>query len=223
MKCIGYMGVEAFDIILYIARTIVMLNYPILIIDLSETGALAKAIYHGMDLDSENGIIHYRNLNYIRKMPEEDELKDYDKGVVFIVYGLNYVAHPSINLDYINIITDPFPNHIDQINILLNEFPLDSMKVKILVRDIISLNDLERVKYSIKLAHNPYSIKYLYFDINDRENAIECQISQLVRFRRISSKMKNIIISETGDVFANIKLSRIRKAFFYAKKGGDIR
>ena len=84
MVCVGFVGVEAFDIILYIGKTITVLDYRVLIVDLSKTGAMTRAIYHGMDMDSADDIIHYRNINYIRRVPKDNELNDYRDGVVLL-------------------------------------------------------------------------------------------------------------------------------------------
>lgn len=223
MVCIGYAGVEAFDIILYIGKTLTLLNYPVLIIDLSNTEALTKTIYHGMDMNSSIDIIHYRNLNYIRKVPDIKELNNFRNGVVFVAYGLNYIEMQPINLDYLNIVVNPFPNNIDKVNKFLCNVPTDNIKVRILVRDIINFDDFERVKTKIISGKSPVSTRYLYYDMNDYENALKCQIYQVVRFRRISSGMKKIILSEIIDILPSIKPSRIKKAVCVARKGDKLR
>jgi hypothetical protein len=223
MICIGYAGVEAFDIILYIGKALTMLNYPVLIIDLSDTGALTKTIYHGMNLDSTNDIIHYRNLNYIRKVPEKKDLNDFSNGVVFVVYGFNHIKNHPIHLDFLNIVLDTFPNNIDKVNKFLRTISTDNMQISILVRDVITLDDFERTKASIKSGQSPASTRYLYYDIYDHENALQCQTSQLIRFRRISSGMKKLIMSEISDMLPSIKPSIVRKAISLARKGEKLR
>ncbi|CUH93240.1 hypothetical protein [Herbinix luporum] len=218
MICIGYLGVEAFDIILYIGQTISKLKYPVLIVDLSDTGALTKAIYHGMDLYSTEEIVHYRNLNYIRRLPQENELKDFNEGVVFVVFGFNYINTHPIKLDIINIVADPFPNHINKINVLIKDIPLDK-QLRLIIRDIITLDDLERTKNSLIFSNKPVPVKYLYLDIADYENAIQCQRIQIVRFKRISSRMKKLIVNEIAHTIPNIKPSKIRRAVSTARKG----
>lgn len=219
MVCVGYMGIEAFDIILYIGQTLSKLKYPVLIIDLSDSGALKKSIYHGMDMDSTNDIVHYRNLNYISRIPGKEELLEFKEGMIIIVYGFNYRDIPVIPLDYLNIVVDSFPNNIDRVNSILKDIPTDKLKIKLLVRDLISIDDLERIKESIMLPSKPFSIDYLYLDMVDYENAIKCQISQVVRFRKISNRMKKIIVNGIQDILPNIKLSQIRRAAFIAGKG----
>lgn len=223
MVCIGYAGVEAFDIILYIGKTLTVLNYPVLIIDLSNTEALAKTIYHGMEINSSTDLIHYRNLNYIRKVPDENELSNFGNGVVFVVYGLNYIEKETIRLDYLNIVVDPFPNNIDKVNRFLCNVPTNNNKVRILVRGIINIDDFERVKTSITSRQSPVSTTYIYYDMNDYENALKCQLYQNVRFKRISSGMKKVIMSELIDLLPSIKPSRIKKAVCLARKGEKLR
>lgn len=219
MICIGYVGVEAFDIILYIGKSLSMLNYPVLIIDLSDTRALTKTIYHGMNLDSSDTMIHYRKLNYIRKVPEETELKEFSEGIIFIVYGFNYIESIPYHLDFLNIVVDPFPNNIDRINGILNNSSLENMNVNLLIRDIVTIDDYVRVKSSIVSARSHSRSSYLYYDIYDYENALKCQLFQSIRFTKISSGMKKLIMSQIADILPSLKHSVIRKAICIAKKG----
>lgn len=219
MICIGYIGVEAFDIILYFGKTLSMLDYPVLVIDLSDSGALTKTLYHGMDLDSETNIIHYRNINYIRRIPDETELGDFSNGIIFVVYGFNNTWMYSLKLDYLNIITNPFPYNIDKINRMISSIHIDNTKVRILVRDIINIDDFERVTSGITKRFNPVSARYIYYDMNDYENAMKCQISQVIRFKKISSSMRRYIKSEIVDLLPNIKAYNIRRAICLARKG----
>jgi hypothetical protein len=221
MVCIGYVGLEAFDIILYVGQIINKLRYPVLIIDLCDTGALTKTICHEMDLDSKTGIVHYRNLNYIRRVPEDKELEDFDKGVVFVAYGLNYKEPNPIQMDLVNIVVDSFPNNIDKINLLIKDIQYNKQNIRLLIRDIISVDDIERTKESIMLSHRPARIDYLYLDHADYENAVRCQTSQVVQFRNISSRMRKTIINEIYDIVPGIKKSNIRRAVFLAERGRE--
>ena len=219
MICIGYIGVEAFDIILYIGKSISMLNYPLLIIDLSGTGALNMTIYHGMDLDSRDNIVQYRNINYTRRVPDDRELKDYEEGVIFVVYGFNYTEDLPIHPDHLNIVVNPFPHNIHRVNRALYKVLAENINIRVWVRDIVTIDDFERVKGSIIPALKSHSAMYLYYDINDYENAVRCQNSQVIRFRRISTGMRKAIMTELSDIFPSIKPSIIRRAFCLARKG----
>ncbi len=231
MICIGYIGVEAYDIILYIGKTISLLNYPVLIIDLSDTGALTKTIYHGMGLDSREDIVQYRSLNYTRKVPDAKELKEFDDGVLFVVYGFSNIEKYPIHLDYLNIVVNPFPHNTFRVNRALcscsseniSESISENLDIRVLVRDIVTIDDFDRIRDSIVSVLSPTKTMYLYYDIIDYENALKCQISQGVRFRKISFGMKKIVMTEIGDIFPSIKPSIIRKAVGLARKGEKCR
>jgi hypothetical protein len=128
MLCIGFAGCEAFDVILYMGRTLTKLNYRVLIIDLSDTGALNKAIYHGMNLDSYKDIVNYRDINYIRRMPKEEELMAFKEGIMLIVYGLNITEH-TISCNVMNIVVNTFPYALEKINslVLKSELHVDQL------------------------------------------------------------------------------------------------
>ena len=223
MICIGYIGVEAYDIILYVGKTITLLNYPVLIVDFSDTDALANTIYHGMELDSREHIVQYRNLNYTRKVPNPKELKEYDDGVIFVVYGFNNIENYPIHMDFLNIVVNPFPHNTFRVNTALSNVSTENINIRVLVRDIVTIDDFDRVRASIISVLSPSRTMYLYYDIKDYENALTCQISQVVRFRKISSRMKRIIMTEIGDILPSIKPSIIRKAVGLARKGEKCR
>jgi hypothetical protein len=219
MICLGYIGVEAFDIILYIGKTLSMLDYPVLIIDLTDTEALTKSIYHGMELDSTENITHYRGISYIRKIPPRKDLSDFDNGVVFVVYGLDITWKHTIQLDYLNIVIDSFPNNIDRVKRAISDVPTDNIRLRLLVKDIVTIDDFDRVKASFVSEIMPISSKYIYYDINDYENAIRCQVFQSIRFKGISKKMNKFIRSEIADILPGTKPSQINRAVCLARKG----
>lgn len=224
MTCIGYIGVEAFDIILYIAKSICMLNIPVLIVDISGTDALAQTIYHGMDLDSKENIVQYRSLNYIRRIPDAKELKAFEEGVIFVVYGFCYNESISFHHpDFLNIIVNPFPHNLQKVNHIMSHFSSSPINIKLIVRDIVTIDDFDRVRRSMASGIKPYKSMYLYYDLDDYENAMQCQILQVIRFKKISLGMKRLIMAELGDILPKIKPESRRKAFCLARKGDNHR
>jgi len=217
MVCIGYIGTEVFDIVLYTGHTLTKLKYPVLIVDLSGTGALKNAIHHGMDIDSEKEIVHYRNINYIRRIPDEYELKEFKDGVVFVLFGFNYMDIAPIRLDYMNIVVNPFSHVLEKINVLIRDRLLQNMNFRLLVRDIVSFDDLEKVKISIMLPDKQDDIEYLYLDFNDYENAIRCQRYQTVKYRRISFRMKKYIVNEIKYIVSILNMEKTVYASYSGK------
>jgi len=212
MVCVGFLGTEAFDIILYIGHSLSKLKYPVLIVDLSDTGALKNAIYHGMDIDSMKDIVHYRNLNYIRRVPGWYDLKEYEDGAVFISFGYNYRNIRPLKLDYMNIIVNPFTHVLDKIAGMMKETIFNDINIKMIVRDIISPDDLETVKSSMIRVSRPESISYLYLDFNDYENALRCQKLQTVNLRKVSKRMKQLVTDEVKYITSKLSTKEVHMA-----------
>lgn len=221
MISIGYAGLEAFDVILYIGRTLTKLNKRVLIIDLSDTGAMTRTIKHGMGLDSSTSIVNYRDINYTRTIPTSEEFDDFHNGVVIVNFGCYYnnLSNTPIVLDGISVVSSTFPSHVSVIKKLLKRINKDIDNVRVLIRDVINSDDLERVVNSLDLSEKPKRISFIYYNADDYENSINCQVSQVVRFTKISSEMEKYIISEIHNIYPDIKKKVIHKAITMARKG----
>lgn len=219
MVCAGYLGCEAYDLILYICRTLTKLKLRVLIIDLSPSAALQKSVKHGMGLDSTREIINYRDINYTRRMPGKEELEAYTEGAVFLYYGSSYMDQKQPECDFMNIITGIFPHQIEEVNQMLRKLPARAVKLKVLIRDMITFEDTGRVIESLELPVSPERISSIYLDMNDYESAVDCQISQLVRFTRISKQTKKYITEQIHDMFPYLTGKRIMKAMALARRG----
>lgn len=218
MICIGYVGIECFDFVLYTGRTLTKLNKRVLVVDFSETGAFLRSIPHGMGLDSENGIVNYRDINYTRHLPTKEEIAMFKDGVVFVVYGLNYINDISFPFQEINIVINTFPNVIYQVNSLMQN-NLNSLNVRVLIRDMISPDDVDNVKQLLSFEYDEEKINYLYLDLSDYENAVNCQYKQVVSFTYASRKMEKCIINQINRILPDVSHNQITKALSAAKKG----
>lgn len=218
MLSVGYIGCDIFDVILYIARTLTKLNYKVLIVDFSETGSLMRTIKHGMELDSQKEIINYRDINYTRKMPSAEELKVYETGVVFIVYGFKEISY-RLEFTRINIAVNTFPSVIDNINRLAQSNWIAESH-HLLIRDLMSLGDVDWVCRDINYPFNNSDVRYLYFEECDYMNAVNCQATQVVRFTKISTQMKRYMIEQIHNLLPYLSQKSIKKAIEAARKGG---
>lgn len=219
MVSISYIGEEAFDIVLYMARTMTKLNYRVLIIDLSDSTALYKSIYHGMDLDSRETIVNYRDINYTRKAPSNEELEPFSTGVVFVVYG--YSNNMNFQLPFLetNVVINTFPHVIERVNSMMMDMEGTGFNHRLLIRDILSIDDLERVKSELSFTYEDDKNDYLYLDLDDRESAVNCQVKQIVNFANVSGRMESYITGHLHVIFPQINMSYIKKAFKEARKG----
>jgi hypothetical protein len=219
MVCISYAGEEAFDVILYIGRTLTKLNYRILIVDLSDSKALLNSINHGMDIDSSKDIVNYRDINYTRKVPTSEELAAFNSGIVLVAYGRNFKRDVILPCKELNIVINTFPHVIDEINTLIKGATIGAERVHILIRDIVSIDDTDRVKEAVKFQYEDEKDNYLYMDVSDYECAVNCQVNQVINFTNITSRMEKYITYHIGGILPNISHGQIKKALNAARKG----
>ena len=205
--------------ILYLSRTLSKLNLRVLIIDQSDTTALYLSMNHGMGLDSEKEIIHYRGVYYTRKKPNQEEMSAFQEGVVVMTFGLGYRGEMPFLCDEFNVVTNTFPHMAARMNELVSVNGIRAKKIRILVRDITSIDDLERVKGELTFPYEKQKEDYLDYNVTDRENAIACQVNQVVQFTRISGRMKKYILGHIQDMFPEIPYGNIKNAYRNARKG----
>ncbi len=218
MTCIGYIGEEIYDIILYISRTLSRLNCRVLIIDFTGSNAMSKSIHHGMDLDSSSGIIHYRGISYIRRRPEQEEMEPYTSGVVFVLFGYDY-RKEVFSCDELVAVMNPFPHIVDKINFCINELDLSQSRMHILIRDVVSIDDAEKIKNKIEFPYEDEPVNYLYLELVDYICATRCQETQTINFENISSGLKNYILYSIRRMLPELSTDRIRRAMHSARKG----
>ncbi len=219
MVCVGYVGCEIYDLVLYMSRILTKLNFKVLIVDLSDSSALLNSIKHGMELDSGKEIINYRSINYIRKIPSKDDMDIFDHGVVFVVHGNKLMNTSQFEYKSLNVVVDIFPHRIEAVSksLLASKWALN--EINVLIRDIITEEDVQRGMEQIKCPMKPGRISYLYHDINDYECAIECQTSQIVRFTKISKGAKRYMIEQIHEMLPQLSVKRIKRAMVLAKRG----
>ena len=219
MITVGYIGSEAYDLILYLGRILTKLNYRILIVDLSDTEALTYVIKHGMGLDSRKVMIHYRDIDYVRRIPLQEELEEYRDGVVLISYGFHCSEQQLQNCDIINVIFDTSLHIQNRVFQLIKDIPICHDKVQFLIRDIISSDDLEYVMNSFGFLLNKQRLNYLYLDHRDYENAVACQTSKMIQLSKISFGMKKYLLHQIQFIIPDLKPVYMKKAIAAARKG----
>lgn len=211
---LGWIG-KPYDLMLYIARTLTKLNQRVLIIDLSNDDELKTYIKHGMDLDSNKCIVNYRDLNYTKKIPEEKEIEEFKNGTIFVI-SENAIESPlKADKNYVSL--NIMPSNIVKANNIIKN--LNNENISIIIRDIISIEDFERVKEHIEKKLDEKYYNYFYYSLEDFENYVNCQINQIIRFDNVSSQIQNFIKDEIKNLYPNINNSLIKKAIKIASKG----
>lgn len=216
--CIGYAGYESYDVVLYMARTITKLKKRVLIIDLSSSEAMKNSIKHGLGLDSLTDMVNYRDINYVRRAPTEEELEPFHNGVVLVYYGDSYHGELPMLCQQITVVVNSYPHVISEITKdVLSK--LNSKKIKLLIRDIITIDDVDRVLTELKLTITKEMVSYLFLDIGDQAAAIECQVNQVPRFHKSSADLRKYIACSIKEILQNVSDRQIKKALLLAGRG----
>ena len=123
-RVIGFVGVEEYDIIMYLTTLLNRIGKKILLIDLSETTALSfcMRIPQGLDIKEEiaecNGIFYTRGA-YLKEYEEKDTLlTTYD--YIFIDYGFKFHSQDLEGCDIITIVTDKQMHHLHRLKGIRN-------------------------------------------------------------------------------------------------------
>ena len=218
MISIGYVGEEAFDVILYASRILAKLNYEVLIIDVSDSNSLFRAIYHGMELNSTEHIVYYRGINYIKRIPLKEEWQAFSDGITFIVFGYQDPKNFFFPCNEMIAVINPFPHVIDKMNHLLSNSK-ESLISRLLIRDIIDMNDFDRVKNAITFPVAKECFDLLYMDYGDYGSAINCQVTQVIRFTDISIGLMKYLINLILFLLPNMNPKLIRNTIKVVRRG----
>lgn len=208
----GFLGIEAYDLILYLSRLLLNLGKKVLVIDNSESGALTCCIPVPDSLNPKNARISYRKLDFIKDRSALEFLRDYD--YILIDFGFKTNHKDLENCSLVYLVTDR-----QQHNILR----LQNLKVYreayLIVKDIIKnefavylLDNLKDNKIEVK--------KYycLYRDETDKENMVTLQYDNDIKFRSQSGQLKyilNQLIIET----LHFDRREVSQAYKKAKRG----
>lgn len=118
-RVIGFVGVEEYDIIIYLTTLLNKIDKKVLLIDLSETTALSfcMKIPQGLDIKEKiaecNGISYTRGA-YLREYEEKDTLlTTYD--YIFVDYGFKFHSQDLKSCDITTIVTDKQMHHLHRL------------------------------------------------------------------------------------------------------------
>jgi len=136
-----------------------------------------------------------------------------------VVYGHNLPTQMLLPCREMIVVLNTFPHIIDRINALMMNRNEINCATHILIRDIVTPDDVERVKNAITFRYKVETTNYLYMDFSDYESAVSCQITQLTRFTDISAGFKKYIIEFIHSLLPELKPNHIKKAIKMARKG----
>lgn len=188
MYVTGFIGVDCYDLILYLSRTARYLNKRALIVDYSDGMALSYSIRN--PLVPENEVIDYRGVDFVSFPESLDMIEDYD--YVFIDLGFNKSDWVLENCDCVIFVTDLKLHNIERLK-TINVF--DDQDVSLVIRNIVNSKIKPKFvssqfEYLNLTSDDIFTIEY---SENNEAVAINAQYDSIFRFNRLTGDFKNFI------------------------------
>lgn len=214
-KCIAFIGIDNFDIILYLSRILSKLDKKVLIADYSGTEALTTSIAKPVGVDCNKNVITYRKVDFTKLPITDDMYNAYD--CILATYGFNNPGEEIKYFNHVIYVTNLFLHNLVKIEQLESYEVAD---ISLLVRDVagvkISPNDIAT---ALKKNIDVEAVSYLHLDETDFTNAIACQHNQSASFIKISRAMKNYLLNLTYKFYPDISKEEIKEAYKKARRG----
>jgi hypothetical protein len=212
---IGFIGIDKYDYILYLARVLNKLEKKVLTIDYSENQALTSCIPLPKGLD--NKIVDYRGVKFTNNLEYKEEPNVFD--FILIDYGFNSSFNFNISeCDFVVCVTD---FQIHNINILKNNLHIKELKKCLVIKDITKCKIkptfvVDELGFDNLDKQDIFLINYDFIDLSCR---ILCQYDDIFTFNKVSGTVKNLIISLAKRCLDEIPESKIYAAYKKARKG----
>lgn len=213
-KIIGFIGIDAYDILLYLARICCNHNEKVLLVDNSLSKSLLLCIPNLEEIEPSKDYIDYLGIDFTAIKAESITSCEYDK--VFIFYGL-YNA----NIDY------SICNHFilvsdAQLHTLLaiKELDLDSNKVMhIIIKDIYEVLIPDYKVLEILNLTGEIKIYTHYIDGWEMKYRGVCQEQNLKSFQKISRYLKEYLYELSKVLYPEQSMKELIKVMKKALKG----
>lgn len=186
-QIIGFLGMDAYDLILHLAKYLTYLGQRVLLTDYSKYGRLSFCIPAPVSLSPKERIT-YMNIDFIRHKEELSYKDEYN----YILMDFGWESgHPAIkNCDLLYIITDLQQQNIEHI---LN-MKLTGSTVYILLKNFLHINNSSTMKAYLDENHFDYKNCYLYPSTEtDLENMVMLQYNHDIQIKKSTRQFKKII------------------------------
>lgn len=212
-KCdvIGFLGIEKYDIIIYLSMILVGRGSKVLLIDSSKEESLKYCISIPEALNPKVDIINYRGLDFImgRSYREFEEEYDY----ILIDYGFERKTKEIIDMDKLVFVTDKQLHNVKRLTKVLNT------EATLVVRDTKEKKIIAEIAEIF--VHSNISIKKLYslgFDEVDKSIMFNLQYNNKICIKKLSYSTKNFLEIFSRDIL-NIEEKEYIKAYRKVRGG----
>jgi hypothetical protein len=216
-KTMGFLGIEAYDLILYLSKLLLNLNQKVLLIDNSETGALTCCIPVPDSLNPKVSKISYRNMDFVRDRASLEYEKAYDFILIDFGFKLNHKEIGNCSILYL--ITDEQQHNTLRIQNLKLNLEIKLPEVYLIIKALINSESSDYLSDCLKdKIVNIRQYFYLYEDDTDRENMVLLQFNNEIKLKRQSGQYKYLLEQILTEAL-QFNRTEVTKAYKKAKRG----
>ncbi|WFR59543.1 hypothetical protein QA584_10755 [Anaerocolumna sp. AGMB13025] len=216
-KTIGFLGIEAYDLILFLSKLLLNLNQKVLLIDNSDTGALTCCIPVPDSLNPKVSKVSYQKIDFVKERASSEYEKAYD--FILIDFGFK-VNHKEIgNCSILYLITDKQQHNTLRFHNLKLIHVLKEQETYLIIKDLLNSESAAYLTDSLRdKINNIKQYFYLFEDDIDRENMVSLQYNNEVKFRRQSGQYKNLLMQILTEAL-QFNRTEVILAYKKAKRG----
>lgn len=212
-RLIGFVGVDKYDIIHYLANILTTLNKKVLVVDSSEYGSIKSTI--PAIFKEEQDVFSYRKFDVLLN-PKGANVNFNDYDFVLIDFGFDVKNPILVNMHEVYMVTDMQMFNVNR----LMELEIGLYQERFLiVRDIVKLKSIDSYIMSEFTAKSigPHNTFALRFDETDKVRMLDCMYTDDYKFKDVTSSMQGVLY---GILSPYVGEKEFTKAFKSASKGG---
>ena len=216
---VAYVGVDNFDIILYVSRILIKLGRKVLVVDHSETNSIKYSIPKPEGVDVTMDVITFRHVEVTLMEVSKELAEQFDD--ILIAYGFNWPENDIKLCNKIIYVTDMYRYNLKRLNLLsYEEVMLSSVEKRLLIRSVMdTMLDISYFTHEINKQIERDNISYLYQNEQDDSNALLCHTNQVVRFHKITKQLKMYLLKEIRLMYPDITKKQLKDAYRKARRG----
>lgn len=226
-KVIGFLGIEKYEIILYLSRILKQLGKKVLVLDCSENGALDAGVCYFREQPALYGELQeYRGIDYLNYTlhdsagrEEYSVFRDIRKEYDFILMDFGFRrGHPLYHIcDHCFLVSDQQRHNI----LRMKEAALEcQVPFTVVIRDILACK-VSLDYFTDFMDGNDFAQEmiFLYRNEADTKRQIQCQYGQAVNFQKLSKETKEFLKQAVKRLLPDFTKAEIMKALKEAERG----
>lgn len=191
---LGFLGIEAYDLMLYLTKLLYHLGKKVLLIDNSESGALTCCIPVPDTLNPRTTKISCTLMDFVKERNVTEYQEEYD--YILMDFGFHTNHKELTNCSVLYLITDRQQHNITRLQNLKSDH-----EMYVIIKDIVNGRFAGYLQECLKdKGLNIISYYSLFKDDTDKENMLGLQYSDKIKLRILSGQFRyvlNQLITET--------------------------